>query len=471
MLFWYSLLLSFIIQYILIDFGNFYLFALAFFLFILSKLLLPILFNIEFAAPLDTIIHFENPYNFSYIIACCKIDGGINTETMIKEIKTRTFIHPYYNKLKKILISRFGVYYWKECENFSVNNHIEVLNFELKNDDELYEFMNTHISEIKFPNERPKWKIFIAPNLPNKTSGIIIKIHHGITDGLSLMSYLLNLGDSKEYALINLKKIKPWQYIPIFLFGFIGASRFLMDLIRRRKNVNCFTEKQMTGKKNSYCSNPLALQPIKNYCKLNDVSLNEIFLAMLSVAVANYHQKEFSHNLNEFSVMIAASLVPIAKKNEFIPLTNKTTFLYQDFIFREEDKILDLAREYHKSLENSKKSNSIYFQTLGGKFIHEFLFSYFNEFLMNYITGLYSGIFSSVPGPTTQISLFGYDVKDVFFFVSTPGCNRNVFNILTYNNQFNFGCFTDESTGIKSKELVQEFTRIANNLIKLNENK
>lgn len=467
MLFWYSLLLSLIIQYTLIDFGNSYLFVLAVSLFILFKLLIPILFKIEFSAPLDTIIHFENPYNFSYIIACCKIDGEINPETIIKDIKTRAFIHPYYNKLKKILISRFGIYYWKECKDFSLNNHIEVLNFKFNSDDELYDFMNSHISEIKFPNDRPKWKIFIAPNLPNKTSGIIIKIHHGITDGLSLMSYLLNLGDSKEYKLINLKKIKPWQYIPIFLFGFFGASLFLMDLIKRKKNVSCFTEKPMTGKKNSYCSNPFALQPIKNYCKFNGISLNEVFLAILYVAVANYHQKKFSSKLNEFSVMIAASLVPIAKNNENIPLTNKTTFFYQDIILREEDKILELAKEYRKSLEKSKKSNSIYFQTLGGKFIHEFLFSYFNEFLMNYITGLYSGIFSSVPGPTTQISLFGYDVKDVFFFVSTPGCNRNVFNIITYNNQFNFGCFTDESTGINSKELVQEFTRIANDLLKL----
>ena len=96
-------------------------------------------------------------------------------------------------------------------------------------------------------------------------------------------------------------------------------------------------------------------------------------------------------------------------------------------------------------------------QNILATFTHEFFHNYIIELTRNYITSLHSGIFSSVPGPLTEINLFGYNVKDIFFFVSTTGNNRSVFTILTYNNKFNFGCFTDESTGIKSKELIEEF--------------
>ena len=79
---------------------------------------------------------------------------------------------------------------------------------------------------------------------------------------------------------------------------------------------------------------------------------------------------------------------------------------------------------------------------------------------MKYITGTYSAIFTSVPGPITPITLFGYEIKDIFFVVSGIGMMRIICNILTYNGRVSMAILADESTGINCKEFVEEFAKV-----------
>ena len=80
--------------------------------------------------------------------------------------------------------------------------------------------------------------------------------------------------------------------------------------------------------------------------------------------------------------------------------------------------------------------------------------------MMKYITSTYSAIYTSVPGPMTPITLFGYEIKEIFLVVSGLGMMRMLFNIFTYNDGFTLACLMDESVGIKSKEFVEEFSRL-----------
>lgn len=457
MLFWYSLLICIVFR-CFFDFGGVYLLFWSVVLFFSLKKFISLLFRIEFSTALDTVMNFEGNANSSQIVACCTFAEKINEELLVAQIKQRVFLHKYYEKLQKIFVSKYGLHYWKKASNFSVDDHIEVLDVKFSRFDEILEFMNRHASEIKFAKEIPAWKIFIANNLPDNQSAIIVKIHHSMADGLSLMSFLLNLGDSKEYGLIKLPKIKPWEWIFVYLFAFFQLFAFFKEAFSRKADNHGFKSEKLTEKKNSYCSFSFDLKAIKNYAIENGISVNDVLLTLLTKALNSYHKRKSNKRIEHLSLMVAASVLPMPARNIKYPLTNNVSFLAQDLRSEESEKFIETAKFYHDSLKKSKSSSKIYLQKYGGELIFNFIHSSVYKFLVNYLMKFHSVIYTSVPGPTTEISLFNYNVKEIFFIVSTFGQVKIITNLFTYNNKFNFACFADDSTGINCKELVGEFT-------------
>lgn len=460
----YSVIFSIPAKFALeIDIGFFFLIIFGFF--ILLRFIIPLFLRIEIASALDVVSFSQTPFNTSYIIACGTFDEKLDPQKIITKFKERSFIHPYYRKLKKNFHNILGIYFWREDPQFSLENHIEVLDMEFQSNEELYMFMNKEASEVRFIKNHPAWKIFILPNMLEKKSGFMMKIHHGLSDGLSLMSYLLNVGDSQEYGLVNLPKISSWRWILIYFIGIYETLKFAKDIILRKKDDNLLKSTKMVGKKNSYCSNTMDMKIIKTYAKSLGVSVNVVFLALLSKTLSNSYNEIFKYDLKNCSLMIAVSTTPIPPKNKFHPLGNNISFIPQDIkVFDKnmdsQESFQEYVKEINVSLKNNKAGYSIYIQSIAGTILYHMLPACINKFLMMYITNSHSGIYTSVPGPTTPITFFGHEVKEIFFFVTGIGHMRMVISILTYNGKFSLACTADNSTHIEGKILVEEFTKL-----------
>ena len=403
-------------------------------------------------------VHADTEINRSHIVSCCLTPEKIDVEDVIKIIKERAFLQKSHEKLKMIFTSRLGVQYWRKDPNFSLNDHIEVVDRKFSNLDELNDFLHMHAAEVNFPQKQPEWRFFILPNCPENQSGFVMKIHHSLGDGLSLMNYAFNLGDTKEYKLIEMKKFSRCQKLLIYIIGIWEALKFAKVVFGRKKDSNNFMKKPMTGKKSSYGSCGFDMRSIKNFAKTNGYSVNDVFLALLSKTFQRYHQRVYNEELKQCSIMIAASTRPMPLKGEVYPLENKISFLPQDLYF--DENLEKCINRYNKNIKSSKLSYGIYIQQLAAKIFYHLSLRSLNEFFMKYITGTYSAIFTSVPGPITPITLFGYEIKDIFFVVSGIGMMRIICNILTYNGRVSMAILADESTGINCKEFVEEFAKV-----------
>ena len=234
MLLVYSLIFT-VLAKLFFGFSFYYIIPLVTAIYFLSKLLLKALFGLEIAISGDAILSIETAENISYIVSCCTIKGKIDVEAIKIHIKKRAFIHPYYEKLKKIYYRNYGLCYWKKSENFNIDDHIEVVNDEFPDYDSMYVFMGNHVNNIdyKFESDKPQWKIFIVSNMAYNQGAIVFKIHHKYTDGLSLLSYLLVLGDSKEYGLVHMPKIKYYEWVYIYFMGIFDIKRIFQKFLFR----------------------------------------------------------------------------------------------------------------------------------------------------------------------------------------------------------------------------------------------
>ena len=121
-------------------------------------------FGIEISAGLDSISHYDLPENRSHIVSCAILQQPIDPIKVSAIIKERAFVHPVYEKLKKVMKTHLFIDYWTYADHFNIEDHIEVVSKKFGFLDDLYQFMTIHASEKAFPTHKPKWKIYILIN-------------------------------------------------------------------------------------------------------------------------------------------------------------------------------------------------------------------------------------------------------------------------------------------------------------------
>jgi len=427
--------------------------------------LLKKLFGVEISPGLDSISHYDLLENRSHIVSCAIFKEKIDPETVISLIRDRAFLHPHYEKLKKVMKTRFLIDYWTYADHFNIEDHTQVITNKFSDLGDLYEFMTAHASEKKFPNNKPKWKIFILENVFKSQSAVILKFHHAIGDGVAVMSYSFNLADCGNYIMVNLPKIKTWQRILLAPMGLLKAAYFTVFYLVQKRDDNKFKKVPLSGKKQGFGSLKFNMKELKAYSKKIGVNLNDIILALVNQSLRNCYLETYKDPLNEFKIFLAASLRGLPKPGDHFPLTNLTNFITLSEFPHVKSSFEELIKTYHKLLNALKSNYDFYFRGFYVEFLNAVAPKSFSLFLTNLVTDKSSCIFTSVPGPVKPITMFGNEIEDMFFFVNSPGLVAIMVNVFTYHDKLSLCCLADESTGLDTKKFINVFEGLITNEI------
>ena len=468
MLYIYCFLLSYSLFLVLnFSFLSAYLTSVVFYF--LIRLIISRCFSIEIST-IDSAFNDTGSLNRPFLLGCSIIEGSVPSSFIKNEISSKISISHHYLKLQKILKTRFGIDYWTFSQSFNINDQIEILqDFPSKSD--LCDWMSSHASSEMDPL-KPKWKLFIVEKLGNDRSAIIVKIHHAYGDGLSILSFFLNMGSAQNVKFVTLPKINKMVFYFLYPYGLIKALIWANQLVNKTKrDRNKFIEKPITGKLRAFSSNGQGLMECKEYAKKNGVSINEVLLSLMIRTFQKYHQKKFKQPLYEFKVFIASSLRAVSKNLECIPMENNSNFVILDKIPTPERDFKGFLQQIHVDAKFLlKASMDFYFRGVSSELSYAVMPKAFNLKVVNQLTRNISCVFTNVPGPLEKITLFGKNVDEMFFF--TGGMNEAglITTILSYGGKFIFSCSADESYGIDVKELVGEFEELFNKELKININ-
>lgn len=407
----------------------------------------------------DSIFRNEEGKNNCYVLGCLIFETGPLEIDKIREVfEARFKISPHYLKLRKILKSCLMVDYWTFSKNFQLNQHLKHI-LEIKSENSLYEFLSNLLSEKISPSDKPDWEIFLIERYRGEKSGIIFKIHHSYGDGLSLMNFGLNLGDSKNVKFITLPKINRLLLPFLFPFGLIKSLIWSYELIFKKKpEKNGFTDKKIIGKKKVFCSKGLDFKACKQFSIIKGVSINDVLLSLVARTMQNQHKIQFSKPLEKMTFLIPISLRTIPQDLYPIPLENQSNFTLMEDIPKLNVPFLQYLEEIRKSTKKLLKSSwEFYFRGMASKFSYAAFPTNFNDLIINKLIQSISCTFSNVPGPLEPIIFLGKETENIFFFV---GGIRNVgivCNVLTYNQKIYFGCQVDEGTELEVQNIVKDF--------------
>lgn len=455
MLYIYCFLLSYSFSWVL-NFSFLSVFLASILFYFLVRALLFRCFSIEIST-IDSAFNDSGSKNRPFLIGCSIIDGFSNFPFIKSETSSRMNLSPHYQKLQKILKTRFGIDYWTFCESFSINNQISLLpNFPSK--EALIDWMSSQAS-LDLPPLHPKWQLYVVERLGNDKSAVIVKIHHTYGDGLSILSFFLNLGNAENVKFVTLPKIDKMYFYFLYPYGLIKALIWANQQVNKlKRDRNRFVEKPITGNLRAFSSNALELQKCKEFAKNNGVSINEVLLSLMIRTFQKYHQKKFQEPLKEFKVFIASSLRAVPQQLEAIPMENNSNFVVLDRIPTPERDFKCFLQEIHLEARFLlKASMDFYFRGVSSELSYAVMPKAFNLKIVNQLTRNISCVFTNVPGPLEKITLFGKVVDEMFFFTGGMNDTGLVTTILSYGGKLIFSCAADESYGIDVKELVGGF--------------
>lgn len=168
------------------------------------------------------------------------------------------------------------------------------------------------------PENELQWKVWIVPDFNEKQSIMIWKSHHVIGDGIGVLLLLSTLQDEYKptqwiqtstvmptFMKVMLTLMKPFTLTYAFLWFFFWST-----------DQNCIKTPQMklAGKKRNAICKPFSIQTLKKIGqKYNKSTINDVILAMSSVAVKEYMVNHGDSKSKSINILIPYSLREIPK--------------------------------------------------------------------------------------------------------------------------------------------------------------
>lgn len=428
----------------------------------LFLIILKIFFRLDIAPVNDILqIYGEKEKTRCYIMTGIIFENKIDEEEFIGKIKERALMHPYYEKLTKILkiyskIFLLGI--WQKTNNFNIDQHIIINRTPIKNYDNFCETMALQLTDLNLPKEIPQWRFYIYPNIEGGKSALIMKIHHVYTDGISGFTYFLNLTDSKNYRFINLPKIKKWMLPFVYLVGIFQMLYVFPKTLFSKHDEKPFHKGKLTGKKEIYSVEVCNLDEIKRFSKPNNVTINDTLVASLNETIRQHCLDIYNHEIKDLYMMIPYSLRSMPTPETHYPLENSSAVFQLNIPIFSGKSILTTIIETSKIIGKIKSSYENYVVPYALETLNLIFPPFLTKYIVKKIAQKVSVVCTNVPGPIDEIKCFGkYSVEKIVSTVNLFFDVELVFCIVSYNRKIELTCIADSSINFKVKSFVEKY--------------
>ena len=144
-------------------------------------------------------LHLEHPGLPMNVAAVCEFDGRIDFDDCARYIESQLPQLPHFRDRLEPALLRLTSPRWTPDRSFNIRNHVRQINLKTGS---IAEWKSTigRILGLNLEPKRPLWDVTLVQGLqPNKT-GLVLRIHHSVVDGVAGVGLLKALlKDSPDY--------------------------------------------------------------------------------------------------------------------------------------------------------------------------------------------------------------------------------------------------------------------------------
>ena len=134
----------------------------------------------------------HSPTNPMMITVLLRFNGPLNYDHLISTLED---LFKRYRRFRQRVVQPSGIFrrpYWEDDPALRIENHIERVDLPLPADDAAIQELTNKKMNTALDFTHPLWKVTLVDNHPDG-SIIIVRVHHCIADGISLMQVLLQM--------------------------------------------------------------------------------------------------------------------------------------------------------------------------------------------------------------------------------------------------------------------------------------
>ncbi|XP_057986513.1 wax ester synthase/diacylglycerol acyltransferase 11-like [Hevea brasiliensis] len=458
----------------------------------------------EDGQPLSPIARmFHQPRSNVYIIIIIGFKTPINPLAFKASLRHSLLKHPRFSSLQ--VVENDGEMRWVRTE-VNLDNHVKVpvLDPNMEFPDKFVEDYASNLSKTTISMSMPLWDVHLLNVKTSEAESTgIIRIHHSLGDGISLMSLLLSCtrkaSDPEALPTIpSVRRRNPSNYGGLTYWQFL-LKLWCWVLLCWNTTVDAlismgtffFLEDTKTPLKGALPLGPTPRRFVHRTISLDDVKLvknamgttiNDVIVAITQAGLSSYLNRKYgkygddekdnqggernNNNLPNnirFRAALFVNLRPSAGIQDFDDMTrtnskarwgNHIGYVLFPLKIALRDDPLDYVRDAKVAGDRKKATLEANFTYLMAK-----LARFFPKYFTNKISCLPSRTtiwFSNVPGPAEEISYFGFPVN--FIAVSVYGQpNALMIHVLSYANKMKIILSADEDIIPDPHRLCDDF--------------
>jgi diacylglycerol O-acyltransferase len=255
-----------------------------------------------------------NPMMITVVL---RFRGQINYDRLITDLQSTV---QRFRRLRQRVVIPGKIFhrpYWDDVPTFKVQDHVERLNLRLPADDAAVGELANQKMNTALDFTKPLWKLTLVDNHP-EGSIIIVRIHHCIADGISLMRVLLQMTHAAPQAAIDQTPVDdPNQdetsatlepAIALTMAealeassksaasrdkvyktpGFIDIVAAIVRIVFRPPDPPTILKAPLGVVKKAVWSEPFSIPEIKKIAEFKQATVNDVMMAITSGAIRRY---------------------------------------------------------------------------------------------------------------------------------------------------------------------------------------
>jgi diacylglycerol O-acyltransferase / wax synthase len=351
-------------------------------------------------------------------------------------------------------------WYWVDDPAFDVTRHIiRASNPDLGTTEKLRRFVGTEASR-PLPTDRPLWQFQVVENFEDGGSACVVRLHHCIGDGVSLVTVIFHFmdeltgsGGDPAPAAIRPAAGAPGSGFLRMLQIPLAAPGILLRRMLWTPDRHALHGPRVSGQKQVAWIAPIDLQVVKDIKNRLGATVNDVLMAVVSGALSRY----IEHRAGQIVERLRISMpVSIRRPHGTITLENRFAAVPLELpagIDKARERVAAVKARMD-ALKQSVAPIVIYgIQSALLMVLPQAVSRGLIDFLANKCTA----VVTNVPGPQHGLSLAGRRVRSLMFWVPQRADIGVGISILSFAGKVQIGVICDTRVVPDPVELVHAF--------------
>jgi len=440
-------------------------------------------------------LRMDSPHNLMMINGVWTLKPGIGYEALCERVQERLL---KYSRFRQRVVQDAAGATWVDDRKFDIHHHVVREKLARKGRGSEQDALQARVGELAarpLDPRRPLWQMHLVEDYQGG-SALIVRIHHCIADGISLIAVTMSLVDGGAPPPERRRKgapagaedwiadalIKPFTGMTVKALGAAGegAARSLgllrdpgrgmsgsLEMARLAYQVvsdaaalalmpddspTRLKGKPGTRKRVAWCQ-PIPLDEVKAVGRALNCSVNDVLLSCVAGAIGEYLKSHGDAVAGqEIRAMVPVNLRPIEQAHKLGNRFGLVPLVLPIGVDNPVERVYEVRRRM-----NSLKGSTQPLLAFGMLAVAGLLIKPAQDAMLNLFGRKTTAVMTNVPGPREKLRFCGATLEQSMFWVPQSGDIGLGVSILSYGGGVQFGVITDTMLCPDPQKIIDEF--------------